>query len=60
VLEQVAENPTLQRDNTIILLSATARFHTQQLARWSGLVAATLEKPFELDEVLAVVQALNH
>jgi CheY-like chemotaxis protein len=56
VLEQVAETPALQLGNTIILLSATARFHAQQLARWSGLVAATLEKPFELDEVLAAVQ----
>jgi CheY-like chemotaxis protein len=59
VLEQVAENPALLEGNTIILLSATARFHTQRMARWSGLVAATLEKPFDLDEVLAVVQACS-
>jgi CheY-like chemotaxis protein len=60
VLEQVADNSALLEGNTIILLSATARFHAQQLARWSGLVAATLEKPFDLDEVLAAVLACSH
>jgi CheY-like chemotaxis protein len=57
VLEQVADHPALQRGNTIILLSATARFHPQPMARWAGLVAASLEKPFDLDEVLAAVEA---
>lgn len=57
VIEQLADHPTLLEDNKVILMSATLRFRSQQVARWAGIVAATLEKPFDLDEVLAVMQA---
>lgn len=56
VIEQLADHPALREGNTGILMSATLRFPPQQLRRLSGVVAATLEKPFDLDEVLGLVQ----
>lgn len=57
VIAHLADHPALQAGNTVILMSATGRFRSQQVARWSGIVAATLDKPFDLDEVLGLVQA---
>jgi DNA-binding response OmpR family regulator len=59
VLEHLAVTPALREGNRVIVMSATLRFRLEQMSRFSGMVAATLEKPFDLDEVLAVVQACS-
>ena len=56
VLEQLADNPALREGNTVIVMSATLGFRLEQLWRFAGVVAATVTKPFDLDEVLALVQ----
>jgi CheY-like chemotaxis protein len=57
VLEHLVDHPTLREGSTIILMSATMQFQLEQLRRFAGVVTAFLEKPFDLDEALAVVQA---
>jgi CheY-like chemotaxis protein len=56
VLEQLADNPALREGNRVIVMSATLGFRLEQLRRFAGVVAATVAKPFDLDEVLALVQ----
>lgn len=59
VLTQLADDPSLREGSSVILVSATLRFRLEQLRRFAGVVTATLEKPFDLDEVLALVQACS-
>jgi len=57
VLEHLIDDPTLREGSTIILMSATIQFRLEQFRRYAGLVTAMVEKPFDLDEVLNLVQA---
>lgn len=59
VLEQLADTPALREGSSVIVMSATLRFRLEQLRRFAGVVAATVEKPFDLDEVLALVQTIS-
>lgn len=60
VIEHLAAHPALLEGNTVILMLATLRVRSQRLRHFSGVVAATSDKPFDLDEVFAIVQASGH
>ena len=55
VIAHLADHPVLRAGNTVMRMSATGRVRSQQVACWAGIVAAILDKPLELDEVLGLV-----
>jgi CheY-like chemotaxis protein len=58
VLEQMHQDPHLQNQNTVILMSAAWRSNEGQRFL-STIVQAVLPKPFELDEILDIVRRFS-
>lgn len=58
VLRQLQRNPDLQKNNRVVLMTASMSFTRLRLSFPVELVPRVLPKPFELDEVVGVVQHL--
>lgn len=57
-LRQFQRNPRWQKRNRVVLMSASVPVKWPRLSLPAGLVQRILPKPFELDEVVGVVQKL--
>jgi CheY-like chemotaxis protein len=58
VIRQLEDNHTLRDKNKVALMSAGGRLAQERMNLTSDVVAALLPKPFDLDDVLAVVSRL--
>lgn len=58
VIRQLEDNHALRDKNKVALMSAGGRLAQERLNLTSDVVAALLPKPFDLDDVLAVVSRL--
>ena len=58
VIRQLESNHSLRDKNKVALMSAGGRLAQERLSLASDIVAALLPKPFDLDDVLAVVSRL--
>ena len=58
VIRQLEDNHTLRDKNRVALMSAGGRLAQERMNLTSDIVAALLPKPFDLDDVLAVVSRL--
>jgi CheY-like chemotaxis protein len=58
VIRQLEDNHSLRDKNKVALMSAGGRLAQERMNLTSDVVAALLPKPFDLDDVLAVVSRL--
>jgi CheY-like chemotaxis protein len=58
VIRQLQANQTLRAENKVALMSAGGRLAQERLHLATDVVEALLPKPFDLDDVLAVVSRL--
>ncbi len=58
VIRQLEGNHSLRDKNKVALMSAGGRLAQERMSLTSDVVAALLPKPFDLDDVLAVVSRL--
>src|SRR5215469_3118724 len=58
VIRKLEHDHTLRNQNKVALMSAGGRLAQERLNLTSDVVAALLPKPFDLDDVLAVVSRL--
>ena len=59
VIRQLEDNFSLRDSNKVALMSAGGRLAQERLNLGSDVVEALLPKPFDLDDVLAVVSRLS-
>ncbi len=57
-LRQLQRHPCLQKRNRVVLMTASVPAKRPRLSLPAGLVQSILRKPFELEEVVGVVQQL--
>lgn len=58
VLEYLSAHPDVWDGNSVMLLTANMDFSADQLALQAEVAVALLPKPFEVDEVVALVQGV--
>ncbi len=58
VLQRLQQEPALRKDNKVVLMSAGWRLDSEGLALSSEIVVASLRKPIDLEELLALARHL--
>lgn len=58
VLQRLQQEPALLKDNKVVLMSAGWRLDSEGLALSSEIVVASLRKPIDLEELLALARRL--
>ncbi len=58
VLQRLQQEPALRKDNKVVLMSAGWRLDSEGLALSSEIVVASLRKPIDLEELLALARRL--
>ena len=58
VLQRLQQEPALLKDNKVVLMSAGWRLDSEGLALRSEIVVASLRKPVDLEELLALARRL--